>query len=50
VHAPYHESDHVLNIPAQIVKTGRRIIYRLLAYNPSQQLLFRMLAGIGVPT
>ncbi|MCP4308038.1 MAG: IS1380 family transposase [bacterium] len=39
-----------INIPAQIVRTSRRIIYRLLAYNPSQHLLFRLLSGIGVPT
>ena len=39
-----------INVPAQIVRTSRRIIYRLLAFNPSQQLFFRMLAGIGVPT
>ena len=39
-----------INIPAQIVRTGRRIIYRLLAYNPSQQLFFRLLSGIGAPT
>jgi len=39
-----------INVPAQIIKTSRRIIYRLLAYNPSQQLFFRMLDGIGVPS
>jgi hypothetical protein len=39
-----------IHIPAQIVRTSRRIIYRLLAYNPSQQLFFRLLTGIGVPT
>jgi len=39
-----------INVPAQIVRTSRRIIYRRLAYNPSQQLFFRLLAGIGVPT
>jgi len=39
-----------INVPAQIVRTSRRIIYRLLAYNPSQQLFFRLLDGIGVPT
>ena len=39
-----------INVPAQIVRTSRRIIYRLLAFNPSQQLFFRLLAGIGVPT
>jgi hypothetical protein len=39
-----------INLPAQIVRTSRRIIYRLLAFNPSQQLFFRLLTGIGVPT
>lgn len=39
-----------INIPTQIVRTSRRIIYRLLAYNPSQPLFFRLLAGIGVPS
>ena len=29
-------------IPAQIIKTGRRIIYRLLAWNPHQHILFRL--------
>jgi hypothetical protein len=39
-----------INVPAQIIRTSRRIIYRLLAFNPSQQLFFRLLDGIGVPT
>jgi hypothetical protein len=39
-----------INVPAQIVRTSRLIIYRLLAFNPSQQLFFRLLTGIGVPT
>lgn len=39
-----------INVPAQIVRTGRRTIYRLLAYNPFQHLFFRLLDGIGVPT
>lgn len=30
-----------INIPAQIIKTGRRIIYRLLAWNPWQFVFFR---------
>jgi len=37
-------------IPAQIVRTSRRIIYRLLASNPQQALFLRMLDGIGVPS
>ena len=31
-----------INIPAQIVKTGRRIIYRLLSWNPMQHIFFRL--------
>jgi len=30
-----------INIPAQIIRTGRRIIYRLLAWNPWQLVFFR---------
>ncbi len=32
----------VIAIPAQIIKTGRRIIYRLLSWNPHQHILFRL--------
>ncbi len=32
-----------VNVPAQIVRTGRRIIYRLLAWTPRQHLLLRFL-------
>lgn len=42
--------NYFIDVPAQVIKTSRRIIYRLLAFNPSQLLFFRMLAGIGVPT
>jgi hypothetical protein len=30
-------------IPAQIVTAGRRIVYRLLAWNPCQHIIFRLL-------
>lgn len=33
----------IINIPAQIVRAGRRIIYRLLAWNPFEHVLFRFL-------
>jgi len=33
----------IVNIPAQIIRAGRRIIFRLLAWNPSERLLFRFL-------
>jgi hypothetical protein len=32
-----------INVPAQIVQTGRGIIYRLLAWNPYQHIFFRLL-------
>jgi hypothetical protein len=32
-----------INVPAQIVKTGRRILYRILSWTPLQHLLFRFL-------
>jgi hypothetical protein len=31
-----------LNIPAQIVRTGGKIVYRLLAWNPWQEVFFRL--------
>ena len=31
-----------LDIPAQIVRTGRKIVYRLLAWNPWQESFFRL--------
>jgi hypothetical protein len=33
-------------VPAQIIKTGRRIIYRFLAWNRSQHVFFRFLDGV----
>lgn len=38
-----------INVPAQIVKTGRRIIYRLLSWNPWQAAFFRLLDVLQVP-
>ena len=35
-----------INIPCQIVRTGRRIVYRLLAWNEWQLVLFRALDAI----
>jgi hypothetical protein len=32
-----------LRMPCQIVRTGRRLIYRLLSWNPWQSLFFRTL-------
>jgi hypothetical protein len=39
----------MMNIPAQIVRTGRKIIYRLLAWNPWQHVFFRLLDQLNQP-
>lgn len=35
-----------INMPAQIIKTGRKVVYRLLAWNPWQHLFFRLLDAL----
>ena len=35
----------VINVPAQIVRSGRRRIFRLLAWRPELPVLFRLLAA-----
>ena len=39
----------MMRIPTQIVTTGRRIIYRLLAWNPWQHVFFRLLDQLAQP-
>ena len=39
----------LINIPAQIVRTGRKIIFRLLAWNPWQRVFFRLLDQLKQP-
>ncbi len=39
----------LINIPAQIVRTGRKIVYRLLAWNGWQQVFFRLLDQLRQP-
>jgi hypothetical protein len=39
----------MMRIPAQILSTGRRIVYRLLAWNPWQHVFFRLLDQIRRP-
>lgn len=39
----------LINLPAQIVTTGRRIIYRLLSWNPWQSAFFRLLDALRRP-
>ncbi|MBK8014827.1 MAG: hypothetical protein IPK13_26220 [Deltaproteobacteria bacterium] len=31
-----------VNLPCQIIRTGRRIVYRLLAWNQWQNIFFRL--------
>lgn len=41
--------NYFLRIPAQVVKSGRRIVVRLLAYNPWQPLFFRLCENFARP-
>ncbi len=35
-----------LRVPAQIIRTGRRIVYRLLSWNPWQHVFFRLVGQL----
>ena len=39
----------IMNVPAQILATGRKIVYRLLAWNPWQHVFFRLLDQLRQP-
>jgi hypothetical protein len=39
----------MMRVPCQIVKTSRRIIYRLLAWNPWQGVFLRLVEALRVP-
>lgn len=39
----------MINIPAQVVNTGRRVVCRLLAWNRWQPVFFRLLDALNVP-
>ena len=39
----------IINMPAQIVRGGHRIVYRLLSWNPWQPVLFRLLDQLRLP-
>ncbi len=39
----------LINVPAQIIRTGRRIVYRLLSWNPWQHVFFRLLDQLSLP-
>jgi len=39
----------MVQLPVQIIRTGRRIVYRLLSWNPWQHVLFRLLDQLRLP-
>jgi hypothetical protein len=39
----------MINVPAQIVRTGRKIVYRFLAWNPWQHTFFRLADRMSMP-
>jgi hypothetical protein len=39
----------IINMPAQIIRGGRRIVYRLLSWNRWQQVFFRLLDQLRLP-
>jgi hypothetical protein len=38
--------QRIIMVPAQILRTGRTLVYRLLAWRPELPVLFRVLDGI----
>ena len=41
--------NYLLRIPAQVVRTGRKIIVRLLAYNTRMPVFFRLCEKFAQP-
>jgi hypothetical protein len=39
----------IINVPAQIVRTSRKIVYRFLSWNPWQHVFFRLLDRLCLP-
>ena len=35
-----------VRIPCQLVRTGRKLVYRVLAWNPHQPIFFRLLSAL----
>lgn len=42
--------NYLIRIPAQIINTGRRIVVRLLAWNPLQTVFFRLSSAFARPS
>lgn len=39
----------IINVPAQIIRTGRRLVYRLLGWNRWQPVFFRLVDRLSMP-
>ena len=42
-------ADNLIRLPCQIVRTGRRIVYRLLSWNPWVSVLLRLSDSMRLP-
>lgn len=36
-----------IQLPCQIIRTGRKLVYRLLSWNPYQRIFFRLVTALG---
>jgi hypothetical protein len=41
--------NYLMRVPCQVVRTGRRIVYRLLSWNPWQEVLLRAVDALRLP-
>ena len=41
--------NELIRVPCQIVRGGRRLVYRLLAWNRWQDVFFRVLDALRLP-
>ena len=41
--------NHLIQLPCQLVRTGRRIVYRLLSWNPWVDVLMRTSEAMRLP-
>jgi len=39
----------MMNVPAQIIRSGRKLVYRLLGWNPWQSVFFRLWDRLNLP-
>lgn len=41
--------NYFMRVPAQLIKTGRRLIFRILSWNPMQHIFFRAVHAFSMP-